>query len=42
MALDLTQASPDIARELLEVKTDAQALRREIARLEEREALAKN
>ena len=42
MALDLTKAGPDVARELLEAKTDAQALRREIARLEEREALAEN
>ena len=42
MALDLTAAAADIAKELRKVKTDAQALRLEIARLEEREALAEN
>ena len=42
MALDLTGAGPGVAQELLEVKIDAQALRREIARLDEREALAEN
>ena len=42
MALDLTAAAADIAKELRKVKTDAQALRLEIARLEERKALAEN
>ena len=42
MALDLTAAGANVAKELLEVKIDAQALRREIAWLEEREALAEN
>ena len=42
MALDLTAAAADAAKELLEVKAEAQALRLEIARLEEREALAEN
>ena len=42
MALDLTAAAADVAKELREVKTDVQALRLEIARLEEREALAEN
>ena len=42
MALDLTAAAADAAKELLEVKAEAQALRLEIARLEDREALAEN
>ena len=42
MALDLTAAAADVAKELREVKADVQALRLEIARLEEREALAEN
>ena len=42
MALDLTAAASDAVKELLEVKAEVQALRLEIARLEEREALAEN